>query len=139
MQVCLAGVVAIILAGATLPCNWEISAGKETADWVDVALPGFLSTKSFDVASAGHFFLFGLLGMLLASLLQKGPNRLFGLGASLAVLLVLAGASELIQLFIEGRHPLWRDFMIDCVGGITGMSLLLVIRLLSQASKLKSQ
>jgi len=38
-------------------------------------------------------------------------------------ILLLAGGTEIAQFFIDGRSPLFWDFIIDATGGLSGILL----------------
>lgn len=68
---------------------------------------------------AGHFVVFGLLGLSLAGALPASPpGRLF------LDIAMLAGATEVLQFFIEDRMPLLGDWLLDLAGGIAGLALM---------------
>lgn len=72
--------------------------------------------KLVDITKVAHFFLFMVLAVLL---LRQSPRR--GKWQVLGDLLMLAVATELAQLFIEGRSALAADVGIDLAGGILGV------------------
>jgi VanZ family protein len=43
---------------------------------------------------------------------------------TITIILLLAGGTEIAQLYIEGRTPLVSDFFIDAGGGVAGMILI---------------
>ncbi|MDO8895029.1 VanZ family protein, partial [Nitrosomonas sp.] len=44
-----------------------------------------------------------------------------------AIILMLAGGTEMAQLYIDGRSPLITDFFIDAAGGLLGITLIKLI------------
>lgn len=92
-------------------------------DWLAV-LVSLLSLESgpgvgLNVHALGHFGLFAVLAILLfLARADLGAWRLLGLLAGLAV------ATELMQLFVDGRYADWRDVLIDLAG--VGLGVLLV-------------
>lgn len=43
------------------------------------------------------------------------------------LILLLAGGTEIVQLYIDGRSPLFTDFLIDAAGGLSGIALIRLI------------
>ncbi|MCD6389506.1 MAG: VanZ family protein [Desulfobulbaceae bacterium] len=89
-------------------------------------VPAFLNQNSnwnYYITKAGHFFLF----LCLALCLSLTPNK-----KNYTILFVdvacLAGTTELMQLFIEGRTPLPSDFLLDTSGGLVGILFALFIQ-----------
>jgi VanZ family protein len=70
------------------------------------------------VTKSGHFVLFGLFGLSLASALPLTLRRLLLLDIAM-----LAGATELLQFFVEGRTPLIGDWLLDLAGAVAGLTL----------------
>ncbi|MCP4022460.1 MAG: VanZ family protein [Desulfobacteraceae bacterium] len=71
-----------------------------------------------DIFNLGHFFLFLLFSGILTLLLANQPMKIV-----LINMLLLAGSTEIAQLYIDGRSPLFSDFLIDIAGGLTGVGL----------------
>lgn len=72
-----------------------------------------------DSTKIGHFILFIFLGLLLQA---TQPRK-----KSLCILIdivLFAGTTELIQLYIDGRGALLTDAFIDCSGGFLGVAFL---------------
>jgi VanZ family protein len=65
-----------------------------------------------DITKLAHFFLFALLALILLLI-----NPQISCQALLINLLLIACSTELIQLYMEGRSPLFRDLVIDMAGG----------------------
>ena len=88
-------------------------------------VPAFLNQSNWNyyIAKAGHFFLF----LCLALCLSLTPNK-----KNYTILFVdvvcLAGTTELMQLFIEGRTSLPSDFLLDTSGGLVGILFALSIQ-----------
>lgn len=72
-----------------------------------------------DIFKAGHFLLFALLAMAL----WLGKAYRLSLGALLGYLLLLATASEVLQLFSPGRSAQLGDIAIDMAGALCGAVL----------------
>ena len=71
--------------------------------------------------SLGHFLLNGVNAGFMALTLMfylkdKGVHRGLGILASLFYGCLIAGMSEFIQLFVQGRGATWKDVGINCLG-----------------------
>ena len=77
---------------------------------------------------SGHFLLFTILGMSMALGFPMENRKLLLLNIS-----ILAGATELLQFFIEGRSPYFIDWIIDNAGAVLGLLLLYLFNLAGQA------
>ncbi len=75
--------------------------------------------QRFDLAQVGHFCLFTVLTLVLI-LVRPGRNRL----AILYDVLLIACATELLQLFVAGRTASLNDLLIDAVGATLGVGVL---------------
>ncbi len=71
------------------------------------------------IKTTGHFILFAVLGMSLALGFPLENRKLLLLNIA-----ILAGATELLQFFTEGRRPLIHDWFIDNAGAVLGLILL---------------
>jgi VanZ family protein len=81
---------------------------------------------TWNLSKAGHFFFFFLFGLFF-SLLQKDESDTM----VIINILLLAGSTEIMQLFIEGRSFLLWDVIIDLNVALYGFilsKLLLPIR-----------
>ena len=71
--------------------------------------------------SLGHFLLNGVNACFMALtimfyLKDKGIHRGLGILAALLYGCLIAGLSEFIQLFVQGRGATWKDVGINCLG-----------------------
>ncbi len=82
--------------------------------------PGWLrsAVKEIDYTKVAHFVLFALLVVLIR---YKNPDR--PVKSLFLDIVMLACATELSQLFIENRSPLFTDVLIDMAGGGVGLLL----------------
>ena len=71
-----------------------------------------------DIAKVGHFLFFLVLGNLMVVVSPGRP-----VSALLPDIVLVACATEMLQLFIDGRSPLFTDVCIDTAGGFIGMLL----------------
>jgi len=117
-----------ILAGVLMPGSvkhqvggWLVRYGLQSAASADVFFqssdfPYFdtaLHWPDWDMFKLGHFGLFACLAFVLS---VKGSGR-----RVLPALALFAGASEVLQLFIQGRTPRLSDIAIDCGGVLLGV------------------
>jgi VanZ family protein len=81
---------------------------------------GVVSEGYFTLALAkiGHFFFFFLFGLVF-SFLQKDESDTM----VITNIVLLAGSTEIIQLFIDGRSFLLWDIIIDLNGALYGFIL----------------
>ncbi|MCC8997143.1 MAG: VanZ family protein [Nitrosomonas sp.] len=82
-----------------------------------------LNLSSMDLSKIGHFIFFLGLGFLLAMILKDKKIVDF-----IAVIVMLACGTELIQIYIDGRTPLFSDALIDISGGLLGIALAKLFR-----------
>lgn len=115
--------LAVVLAGILVCTAMPNAAKNRLAEAVEnriqAAAPAAAELAEGHVPAMGHFLLFGLFGLLLALVWRRAP-----FWAVLAVILGLAGGTELVQIFVVDRSPLWRDIAIDAAGGAAGAALL---------------
>jgi VanZ family protein len=107
-------IIGLILFGVLQPNKSFDILSVTSLDSIELAFINW----NYKISKVGHFFLF----LCLALCLSLTPNK-----KNYAVLFVdvacLAGTTELMQLFIEGRTPLFRDFLLDSSGAIVGILL----------------
>lgn len=70
------------------------------------------------VLKIGHFFIFFGFGTFISILAGKE----FWACAVVDVLMV-AGGTQAAQIFIDGRTPLYSDFIVDTAGGMVGICI----------------
>lgn len=70
------------------------------------------------LTASGHFAFFGLLGLGLAAALPMRPRKFVLLDVGM-----LAGATEVMQFFVEGRTALFGDWLLDLAGAGCGLVL----------------
>ncbi len=116
-----------IVAGTTMPGKFRLSI-KNTVDnsIVDVSTKhlkgikdksGEFGRRIYSIsAELVHFSFFGLFGFLLFA---NGSKRSFLM--KLQFLIVFAGATEMMQFFVDERGPHFYDFSIDFIGGLVGL------------------
>ncbi len=67
--------------------------------------------------NAGHFCLFLLLASALAYIYPENIRHV------MLLITLLAGATELMQFFVDGRGPGIGDWLLDVGGGFIGIRL----------------
>lgn len=107
-----------IIAGITLPGDMKKQVSNEVKAQLDTESESFKTAIPWDLSKVWHFCFFFLFGLILLSMLDKAS-----IPQGIITVLLLAGGTELTQLYIEGRTPLVSDFFIDAAGGTAGMIL----------------
>ena len=103
--------------------------------WIRTEVPfanyglGWLELRSVGV-NAVHAALFFAVGVVMALALLPGRRLSRVLLAGGVLLVLMALASEALQLGIPGRTPRWMDVRDDLMGGAAGMLLGLCLRAL---------
>ena len=119
----------LIVAGTTIPGKLRLN----ITDAVDNSIID-ISTKHFKVikekrgefgrrihgntGKIAHYCFFAFFGFLLFFI--KSDNSFL---MKLQILIVFAGATEMMQFFVDERGPGLFDFLIDLTGGLTGIGL----------------
>jgi len=100
---------------------------------IGTAMPGDMRTQvlyevkteihslPWDMSKVGHFSFFAAFSFILFLLLNHEPAIWI-----MVNILLLAGGTEMAQFFIDGRTPLFWDFIIDSAGGFSGMILVML-------------
>jgi len=93
--------------------------------FVGTLMPGSLKAQiesnfwgAIPWSSLAHFALFAAIAM--PSI--YGTGRV-GVGRAVSIAILFAGATELLQSLVPGRHPLLHDALIDIAGTMTGLAL----------------
>jgi VanZ family protein len=120
-----------IIIGTTMPVDMKSWVSKQVVNQIHTAGDAF-SDRFADrfsatiepaivsyLSKAGHFCFFVLFGLALSLLLSRESAILV-----MTHILLLAGATELAQFYIDGRSPLVWDFIIDASGGLFGILLM---------------
>ena len=101
-----------IIVGISMPVDKKLL----ISDWVSTRIYTPVDVTGNDIAfnltKVGHFCFFVLFGMVLFLLLNNKPDIIYIIN-----ILLLAGGTEIAQLYIGGRGPLFWDFIIDVNGG----------------------
>ncbi len=120
-----------IIVGTTMPGDMKIEVSKQVVTQIHTASDTFsaIFTDRFSAAielavasyisKVGHFCFFVLFGLALSLLLDRESAVLV-----MTHILLLAGATEFAQFYIDGRSPLVWDFLIDTLGGLFGIVLM---------------
>jgi len=94
--------------------EWAAAVWSAAVFFVSI-LPGdAVSGVSVVPDKAAHALMFGPLGVCLC-LAGRVPAW-----AASVWLVCLAGATELVQRYVPGRHAEWADFLCDVAGGVAG-------------------
>jgi hypothetical protein len=108
-----------IIAGTTLPGEIKHQVAGKIGAQIDAGNESFKAAILRDSAKVWHFCFFFLLGLILClTLINVSWIQ------PLAIIMMLAGGTEIVQLYINGRTALLSDFFIDAAGGITGLILI---------------
>lgn len=105
-----------IVIGTTMPGKMRNHISHEISSQIRETGIGFASGFMPDPSKLGHFVLFTVFSVLLSRLMTDAS--LFDI---LFKILLLAGGTELAQIYIDGRTPLFTDFFIDMAGGGCGL------------------
>jgi hypothetical protein len=98
--------------------------------YVGTLMPGALKSEieghmgsALPWSAMAHFVLFAAIAAL------PVYGRVWGgFAGALLLALALAASTELLQLWIPGRHPLLRDGLIDLAGALLGCALQVRVR-----------
>ena len=97
----------------------------------------FFNNVSFVVRKTGHFGEYGILGLLIGSLLitfegikNFTKGKILTIGVTTGICMLYAMTDEFHQGFVDGRSPKVMDVCIDTMGGFTGVVFLTLIWLI---------
>lgn len=130
-RILLASAFISIVIGTSLPGYMKESILYQIESQLDTASPAFRDIVPWDLTKVWHACIFFLLGVALCWMMKKVP-----LTQMMAIILMMAAGTEIVQLYIDGRTPLVSDFFIDATGGLTGLAL---VRLFSKKERLTVQ
>ncbi len=102
-----------IIIGTAMPGDIKVLVLKDVSSTIPIS--HFLP---WNISKVGHFCFFAVFGFILSML----TGRNLFMQSALNILLI-AGGTELAQSFIDGRTPLFVDFLTDSAGGLTGIFL----------------
>lgn len=110
-----------VLVAVMIPGEWR----NILQQWVTVVIgwraPG---AAGADLSDHVHFLMFALLGTALSVARHDLP-----VGRLLAELLLLAVASEVVQMLVPGREAGWGDVALDAGGAMLGVLVVNLVRL----------
>lgn len=118
LRVLLAISLIIIVIGTSMPSEIRNQVSQEINEQLEENSAVMEHVLPENIPKIGHFVFFALFGTLLAFMLQQASFFVV-----LVHILMVAGATELAQFFIDGRTPLYADFFIDAAGGFLGMAM----------------
>ena len=101
----LTALVIIIVIGTTMPGKIKTQVTQEISGQIEENSTVMAQVLPADFSKVGHFVFFALFGMILTWILQQTSFFIV-----LAHILMLAGGTEMAQIFIDGRPPLFTDF-----------------------------
>lgn len=119
LRLLLISVFAAIIAGTTLPGEMKHQVSGKIGTQIDAGNESFTAAMPWDLAKVWHFCFFFLLGLILCLTMSNASWI-----QPLAIILLLAGSTEIVQLYINGRTALPSDFFIDAAGGIAGLIMI---------------
>jgi VanZ family protein len=108
-----------IVIGTSLPGYIKDSLSYTVETQLDLDHPEFKTIIPWDLSDVWHVGVFFLLGLVLGLMLKKQS-----LIHTTLIILMMAGGTEIMQLYIAGRSPQVSDFFIDAAGGIVGIALI---------------
>lgn len=111
-----------IIAGISLPGDLKNQVSDEVKIQIDAESESFKTAIPWDLSKVWHFCFFFLFGFILCLVMTNEPAL-----QVIAIILMLAGGTEIAQLYITGRSPLLTDFFIDAGGGLLGITLIKLI------------
>ena len=113
-----------IIIGTTIPGDLRAQVLNEVKTQIHI-LP-------WDLSKVGHFCFFTVFGLILCLLLNLEPAIVVMIN-----ILLLAGGTEIAQLYIDGRTPLFWDFVIDAAGGFSGIIIIKLFGMKRHETKLE--
>ena len=99
----------------------EHSTPEVTEKFTDLSVLEWKTFHKF-IRKCAHLTEFFILGIL-ASISTFGTNRKYKNCMIFLLCAIVAILDEAIQLFVPGRSGQWTDVLLDCGGGLTGMSV----------------
>jgi VanZ family protein len=118
IRISLVLVFILIIIGVTIPSDMKFQItdyANELINSLGVVYEGYFTLY---LAKIGHFFFFFLFGLVF-SFLQKDESDTM----VITNIVLFAGSTEIMQLFIDGRSFLLWDIMIDLNGAFYGFIL----------------
>lgn len=133
-------VAATLLTTMTNAARWKLIAwGLFLSAWLVQTIATHLPPRYIDSADLArihasdktiHYYVFGVLGFLLAWALWTGMKDAWRSGCLAVVLGVIwSGIDEWTQQFVY-RHTDWLDFLCDSCGILSGVALFHILRIL---------
>jgi len=113
----------LIIIGTTMPQKMKLQVSKQVNSQLQENFEELDHVLPKDLSKIGHFFFFAVFACIAGLILYKTPFLMM-----IPNLMMLAGGTELAQFFIDGRGPLFTDFLIDIAGAISGLLLILIGR-----------
>ena len=117
LRILLASAFISIVIGTSLPGYIKDSVLYKIEAQIDFLNPVFRDIVPWDLTKVWHTCIFFLLGLVLCLMMRRVP-----FAHIVAVILMMAASTEIVQLYIDGRTPLISDFFIDAAGGFSGIA-----------------
>lgn len=118
----LVSVFICIIIGTTIPGNVREQVSHEIKTQMHAESHTIQAVIPWDLSKVWHFCFFSFLGLILCLMMAKEPTLQL-----MILILLLAGGTEIVQLYIDDRSPLFTDFLIDAAGGLSGIALIRLI------------
>ena len=108
-----------IIIGTTIPGEMRNQVSNEIKTRIDAENNPTGQANPWDLSKVAHFSFFTLFGLILCLMMTKAPGI-----QVIIIILLLAGGTEMAQLYIDGRSPLFSDFVLDSGGGLFSIVLI---------------
>lgn len=122
-RVLLVFLILAIIAGTSIPGEIKLAVSDDVMTQISDGNESFLTHIPWDLSKVWHFGVFLLLGVLLGWVMA-GTSFV----PIMTVALMVAGGTELAQIYIDGRTPLLTDFLLDASGSILGLLLIRILK-----------
>jgi VanZ family protein len=109
----------LIIVGISMPADKKDQLSGWTNVQINTTQTVSEEAKNWDLTKVGHFCFFLVFGLSLFFLLNHEPDIIV-----FNNILLLAGGTEIAQLYIGGRGPHFWDFIIDVNGGLFAFVLM---------------
>lgn len=123
-RVLLVFLILAIVAGTSMPGEIKQEVSEDVMTQISVGSGQFVTHIPWDLSKVWHFGFFLLLGMMLGWVMAG--TSLFSI---MIVALMIAGGTELAQIYIDGRTPLLTDFFLDALGSLLGLFLIRMLKI----------
>jgi len=108
----------MIIIGTSMPQETKLAVSEQVNSQIEKSHDAFGHILPQYLSKMGHFVFFAVFAGI-AVLIMNEPSFF----RVMPILLMFAGGTELSQFFIDGRGPLFSDFLIDMAGSVFGLVL----------------